>query len=194
MIISVEELRQQNRKYVDVRGKIGRFVKSGTLIPVVRGLYETDINTPGRLLAAYIYGPSYLSFDYALAYHSLIPEATCRTYTSATFNKRRRKSYDNFFGTFTYRDVPGEAYPYGITVREEDGRVFQIATPEKALCDKLYSLPPVGSLRALRALLFDDLRVDPDEFAKLNANEIRFVAPLYRSTNLSLLTGLVKET
>ncbi len=68
--------------------KITSLVKTGELTRVVRGLYETDPHTPGYLLAASIYGPSYLSFEYALAHHGLIPEAV-HQYTSASFDKKR---------------------------------------------------------------------------------------------------------
>ena len=43
------------------------------------------------------------------------------------------------FGVFTYRDVPIEAYSEEILLKEENVYSFQIATPEKALCDKLYT-------------------------------------------------------
>jgi len=45
------------------------------LVSIIRGLYETDKNTPGYYLVGSIYGPSYLSFEFALGYHSLIPKA-----------------------------------------------------------------------------------------------------------------------
>lgn len=55
-------------------------------------MYETDSNTPGYLLAGSIYGPSYLSFDFALAYYDLIPERVVN-YTSATFGKKKKKNF-----------------------------------------------------------------------------------------------------
>ncbi|MEG1509791.1 MAG: hypothetical protein RR454_04970 [Clostridia bacterium] len=192
MVITFNELVQKNSAYVDVKGKIGRDVKSGLLIPIVKGLYETDKNTSGHLLSICIYGPSYLSFDYALAHYSLIPEAVYKTYTSATFNKRKKKRYDNAFGTFIFRDVPAEAFPYGVIVKEENGYAYQIATPEKALCDKLYTISPVNSIKGLKMLLFEDLRIDEDEFNKLNKADIKMLAPLYHSTNLNLLSKLLK--
>ena len=162
-------------------------------IQVARGLYETDADTPGKYLAGKIFGPSYLSFDYALAVYSLIPEAVYRTYTSATFNKRKAKQYQNHFGIFTYRDIPSEVYPLGILLHEENGYSYQIATPEKALCDKLYTLPPAKNLNELRALLFDDLRIDEQEFGRLNMNSLNELAPLYHASNLKLLDKLIRR-
>ena len=182
MLISFDALAQQFAEYTDVKGKIRREVQNGKLVQVARGLYETDAHADGKYLARAIYGPSYLSFDYALSVHALIPEAVYGTYTSATFRKGKIKRYENAFGTFLYRDVPAAVYPLGIGIKEERGYSYQIATPEKALCDKLYSLSPVYSVRALKELLFDDLR-----------NDILQLAPLYRATNLKLLGKLMEE-
>ena len=41
----------------------------------IRDRYETDRNVPAYLLAGSIYGPSYISFEYALSRYGLIPEA-----------------------------------------------------------------------------------------------------------------------
>ena len=87
MIVTYNMLMSELARYSNARQKLGRLVKEGKYIPVVRGLYETDKNTPGYLLAASIYGPSYLSFSFALSWHALIPEAVY-TYSSATFEKK----------------------------------------------------------------------------------------------------------
>ena len=191
MLISFDALAQQFAEYTDVKGKIRREVQSGRLVQVARGLYETDARADGKYLAGAIYGPSYLSFDYALSVHALIPEAVYNAYTSATFQKGKIKRYENAFGTFLYRDVPAAVYPLGVGVKEERGYSYQIATPEKALCDKLYTISPVGSVKAMRALLFDDLRVDESDFWQLNLNDITQLAPLYKSTNHKYLAKLI---
>ena len=108
-------------------------------------------------------------------------------------NKRKAKQYQNHFGIFTYRDIPSEVYPLGILLHEENGYSYQIATPEKALCDKLYSLPPAKNLSELCALLFDDLRIDEQEFWRLNMNSLNELAPLYRASNLKLLSKLIRR-
>ena len=68
---------------------------------MTRGLYETDRNAPAYLLAGSIYGPSYISFEYALSRYGLIPEAVYAV-TCATFEKKKKKKYETPFGTFTY--------------------------------------------------------------------------------------------
>ena len=191
MLISFDALTQQFAGYTDVKGKIRREVQGGRLVQVARGLYETDARTDGKYLAGAIYGPSYLSFDYALSVHALIPEAVY-TYTSATFQKGKTKRYENAFGTFLYRDVPAAVYPLGVEIKVERGYSYQIASPEKALCDKLYSLSPVYSVKALKELLFDDLRIDEAAFFALHKDDISQLAPLYRATNLKLLAKFME--
>ena len=191
MIISVDALTQQFQNYTDVKGKIRREVQRGRLVQVARGLYETDPRADGKYLAGTIYGPSYLSFDYAMSVYALIPEAVYNTYTSATYCKEKIKRYENTFGIFLYRDVPAAVYPLGVEIKVENGYSYQIATPEKALCDKLYTLSPVYSVKALKELLFEDLRIDTDAFHALKRNDISQLVPLYRATNLKLLAKLL---
>ena len=83
---------QKYSNYADAKGKIRRLVRDGKLIQFARGLYEDNAATDPAYLASWIYSPSYLSFDYVLYIHDLIPE-TVHTLTSATFNKRKMKIY-----------------------------------------------------------------------------------------------------
>ncbi|MGI6089790.1 MAG: type IV toxin-antitoxin system AbiEi family antitoxin domain-containing protein [Saccharofermentanales bacterium] len=172
--------------------KLALMVKQGKIFPIVRGLYETDNATPGYLLAASIYGPSYLSFEFALAYWHLIPEAVF-VFTSATFAKKKRKRFETGFGVFTYRDVPKNVYPLGIRIINEGDYSYFIAEPEKALCDKLYIMPPVSSIKNLEALLFSDLRIDRQQYALLNKENLLHYAGLYRTTNHKLLKKFVRR-
>ena len=65
-------------------------VQNEECIQVVKGLYETDRNVPPYLLAGSIYGPSYISFEFALSYYGLIPEMV-RVVTCASFEKKKRR-------------------------------------------------------------------------------------------------------
>lgn len=191
MIITFDDLAIKYKDYTDIKGRIRRDIKAGKLTQVSRGVYESNANTDGKYLAGLIYGPSYLSFDYALSHYSLIPETTYNTYTSATFNKGKTKRHENSFGLYTYRDVPNAAYNLGVYIVEEDGYSYQIASAEKAVCDKLYTLQPVKNKRELNMLLFSDLRIDKTIFDKLNKDDIMQLAPLYKSTNLKLLMKII---
>lgn len=186
--IILEELKQ----YASPASKLSRMVKKGEYIPIVKGLYETDPSTPGYLLAGSIYGPSYLSFEFALAYYGLIPEAVY-AFTSATYEKGKKKRFDTPFGTFTYRDVPAEVYPIGVRIVREGDYSYHIASPEKALCDMLYTKSPVANQKELRSLLFDDMRIDEKEFGKLDLGGIILLGERYRSTNVQKLSRLIRR-
>ncbi len=192
MILTTQMLIEQYQDYANPKAKIKRLVDGGDLYPVTRGIYETDKNVSGYCLAGAIFGPSYLSFDYALSTYGLIPE-TVYTFTSATFDKKKVREQENHFGRFTYRDVPSEAYPFGIVIKEENGYVYQMATPEKALCDKLYTMPPVMSQKEIERMLFADLRIDKTEFEKLNADEILQIGDKYHCNNLKYLMKYLRR-
>jgi hypothetical protein len=193
MIVTTQQLQEQYSHLSNKMGRISRDIKNGKLFPLVKGIYETDEGVHGSKLAQFIYGPSYLSFDYVLHTQDLIPEAVYNTFTCATFNKRKIKTYTNHFGTFIYRDVPKEVFNLGVVVFSDGEYSYQVATAEKALCDKLYSLSPAKSVKGLKAMLFEDLRIDEEAFNKLNKEDILKIAPLYRSTNLNLLVKLIGE-
>lgn len=192
MIFTTQMLVEQYHRYANPKAKIGRLVHEEKLYPLTRGLYETDPTAPGYCLAGAIFGPSYLSFDYALSVYGLIPEAVY-AFTSATFDKKKVREQENHFGRFTYRDVPSEVYPFGIVIREENGYVYQMATPEKALCDKLYTMPPVTSQREIERMLFEDLRIDRTEFDKLDVHEILQIGERYHSNNLKYLMKYLRR-
>lgn len=179
-------LKEELKSYGNPATKIGRMVREGIYTPIVKGLYETDSTVPGYVLAESIYGPSYLSFEFALSFYGMIPEAVY-VFTSATFQKKKKKKYDTPFGIFTYRDIPGEVFPFGVHIKREGDYYIKIASPEKALCDKLYSLPPVRNQRELTELLFQDLRLDEDFMCKVNLEELRELCEIYHSTNVKML-------
>ena len=178
--------------YVNKNNKISRDIKNGKLFKIVTGLCETNPNTPGYLLAGSIYGPSYISFEYALSLYGLIPERVS-TITCATFDKKKKKQYNTNFGVFTYRDIPVDAYSEEIELKIEGDYSYQIAKPEKALCDKLYTLSPLNNYNNLENMLFNDLRIDETEFNKLDANIIEKLSSLYHSTNIILLAKYMRR-
>ena len=78
-------------------------------------------------------------------------------------------------------------------LKEENNYSYQIASPEKALCDKLYTLSPLCNYSNLEAMLFNDLRIDEELFDKLDANKIIELSELYHSTNIELLARYMRR-
>ena len=183
----------QNQNYASPNSKLSSLKKSGIYYQVRHGRYETERDVPPYLLACSVYGPSYLSFEYALSVYGLIPERVT-VYTSATTRKNRTKKFINIYGTYTYQDVPQAVYPHETVVKVVNGRGYLIATPEKALCDTLYKQKPVSSVKALKQLLFENLRIDETEFAGLNREALLFLCPLYRKKNLNFLYKMISAT
>jgi len=192
MVKIIDSLLEEYKNYNDPYGKIRRDVKNNLIFPIVRGLYETDDKTSGLLLSSVIYGQSYISFDYALSYHGLIPEKVF-LYTNVTFNKRRSKMFETKFGNYSYRDVPKAVYPYEIESILYDNYVVFMAKPEKALLDKLYTISPVSNKKKLKKLLFESLRIDEDRFASLDKELMIKLIPKYKSTNLNILKRLIEK-
>ena len=191
MIVTTRMLEDRLSAYENPRNKIGRMVSADELVPVRRGLYETDHTIPGYFLAPCIYGPSYLSFEYALGRHGLIPEAV-RTYTSATCGKRKTRRYKNAFGRYSYQDVPLAVFPLFVNLKREGNYAYWLASPEKALCDQLYKLPPTTSRRALERLLLDDLRIDEESLHALDFSVVSRLAERYHSRNVSHLASYLE--
>ena len=192
MITTNKIIKNKLDKYSNKDTKLSREVRNGNLFKIINGLYETDANTPGYLLAGSIYGPSYISFEYALSFYGLIPERVT-TITSATFDKKKKKQYNTNFGVFTYRDIPILAYPEEIILKEENKYSYQIATPEKALCDKLYTITPLNNYSNLENVLFNDLRINEKEFNRLDVNKIEKLSKLYHSSNVDLLARYIRR-
>ncbi|MBQ3735482.1 MAG: hypothetical protein II855_00970 [Candidatus Methanomethylophilaceae archaeon] len=187
MIVKAEDLiKELSSSYSNPKCKIGRMVKEGKYTPIIRGLYETDPDTEGHLLASEIYGPSYLSFEYALGVHGLIMPRD-RTYTSATCNKHRTKLFETPFGTYTYRDVPASVFGLEVDMIDDGEYTYSIANPEKALCDMLYTLPPVRNRAEMEHLLLDIVCVDKYKLPEMDLRTVTFLSERYHCTNVKLL-------
>lgn len=193
MIKTSSMILEELKSYGSPTSKLSRMVKSGEYIRVIKGLYETNPSTSGYLLAGSIYGPSYLSFEFVLSYYGLIPEAVY-TFTSATYDKKKKKKFETPFGTFTYRDVPKEVYPLGVELVREGKYAYWIASPEKALCDMLYTKSPIANQKELQRLLFDDMRIDDEEFKNLKCEDIFLLGEKYGSTNVQKLSRMMRRT
>jgi predicted transcriptional regulator of viral defense system len=185
------------KEYERPRDKITALLKRKDIIRVKKGIYifgERYARRPfsREVLANMILGPSYVSLDYALHYHGLIPERV-ETVTSVTSGRNRQ--FSTPVGLFTYRGIPRNAYPAGIDQVEIEGRRFFIATPEKALCDKLYDSRGtyIRSRSALKEYLLMSLRIDVEELQKLDTQALDLIAERYRSRKIRLLAGLVRH-
>jgi len=180
------------------RNRINDLLRQGVILRVKKGLYVFGDRHGRRpyskeLLANLVYGPSYISLDYALAYHGLIPERV-EALTSVTPNRSRR--FATPVGLFVYRQIPGRAYEVGVVRVEADHeQAFLLASPEKALADKIVSVrgAPIVSAAEMRRFLEEDLRIDTEALRALSAERIEDYAGRYRSRRLRLLSAVVRR-
>lgn len=192
MIITTSMLKEMYGDYANPLDKIKREADKGAIFRVTKGIYETDKNVDPCFLAPVILSPSYLSFDWALSYYGLIPERVVAI-TSATFGNRKNKTFENRFGRYEYTDIPPKAYPEGLTYLENGEYAAKIASKEKAVCDSLCKWRVVKSIRQLKELLFDDKRIDEDEFFASDFKLMKRLAALYNKTNLKLLVRFIEK-
>jgi predicted transcriptional regulator of viral defense system len=185
-------------QYSRPRDKISDLLRKGVIVRVKKGIYIFGEDYRRRpfsreVLANLIFGPSYISLDYALHYFGLIPERV-EAVTSVTTGRSRR--YATPVGLFRYRMIPLAAFRIGMDrVELDDGRSFLIATPEKALADKIRDDRGNGLQTQGRLMdyLENDLRVDPGALAKLDRAQLGAIARRYRSRKLQLLSDLLKR-
>ena len=183
-------------EYARPRDKISDLLKKGIIIRVKKGLYvfgEAYRKAPysKEILANLMFGPSYISLEYALQYHGLIPERV-EAVTSVTTGRSRR--FLTPVGLFTYRRISLDAFRIGMDRKEiGERRAFLIATPEKALADKIYTDRRHGirTKKMMSDYLENNLRIDPADLMNLKPETLDIIARRYRSKKIQLLSDLL---
>lgn len=112
-----------------------RYRQKGFIVSLKRNLYAfADKPVLDLYLANRLYEPSYISLEFALSYHRVIPE-TVYEVTSVTAKSTRKF---NFSGKlFSYRRIKSEAFA-GYYTQTQDEFSFSMAEPEKAFVDLAY--------------------------------------------------------
>lgn len=163
---------------------VSRSVAAADFIRLKRGVYafgQRLRNGPisELLIANLLYAPSYVSFETALSYHSVIPEAV-RSTTSACF-RRKRKRFDTVFGRFTYDYVPCRPFFMGVCSIEVLPSRTLMATPIRALFDLVVERRRDYEDFAAAEL---DLRLDAEllgqALGETRASALRALARAYR--------------
>lgn len=150
----------------DLRRQLSRWVRSGRLVQLRRGLYA--LAPPYRktephpfLVANRLVRGSYVSLQSALAHHGLIPEHVPVT-TSVTTGRPQHR--ENPFGSFEYHHCgPDRLTGYRVE-RLGGGQEALVATPAKALADLVHLVPGADSRAYLSELRLTSLeKLDPAE-------------------------------
>ncbi len=165
------------RDYQRPNDKISELLKSKELISIRRGLYivgpKLDLPRPESfLIANHLRGPSYVSLDSALSYWNMIPE---RAYEISSVSLKTSKLYKTPIGRFSYHHLKAPYYSYGIkNIEYSPKQTMLIASPEKAICDKIVLTPKIylRSIKQTREFLIEDLRIDSEVLNTLDTQVI----------------------
>jgi len=168
--------------YKNPRVKVNTLLKKSEIIRVKKGLYifgpeYSRAPYSKETLANLIYGPSYISLEYALSFYGLIPE---RVETVTSITNKRKKIFHTPVGIFSYRYINPSYYPDGITLLEQDEfHSILIATKEKALADMLYFSEKMNAYSQIEKYLFENLRLEKDVLQKLDLKKMKKLAGMY---------------
>jgi predicted transcriptional regulator of viral defense system len=153
----------------EVRRQLSRWVASGRLIQLRRGLYALAPPHARGLpdsfaVAARLHRPSYVSLQSALVYHGVIPEAV-PVVTSVT--TRRPQRFRTPLGEFAYRHLHASLFwGYNETDLVPGGPVW-VALPEKALLDLFHLTPESHRRRFIDELRLSSAALDPARLEQL---------------------------
>lgn len=157
-----------------------RAIKAKKLIRLRKGLYlitqKTKVYPPDEFaIALFIYAPSFISLESALAYHGWIPEAV---YTITSVSPKRAQVFKTHMGDFSYKRVPEKNFYLGVERVSKETGTFFIAEPWRALADLIYvkhinwkTLEDIAS----------DLRIDIDTMKSSNLSLLKELSTQYPS-------------
>ena len=154
----------------DVRRQLSRWVKSGRLYQLRRGLYALappfqKTRPHPFVIANRMVRGSYVSLQSALAYYGLIPEVVPVVSSVTTARPGR---WQTPLGTYAFRHVKAELF-FGYRLKEvSPGQHAFLAVPEKALLDLAYLHPGGDSPAYLQGLRLQNLdHLDVDELRRM---------------------------
>ena len=185
------------RDYSSPRDAITRLLRDRVIIRIKKGLYVFGPAYARRpfsreLLANLIYGPSYVSLDYALQHYALIPE---QVHAVTSITTARATRFQTPVGLFIYRTTPVAAFWRGVArVQTESGVTALMATREKALADKVRDDRgiAVASVAGMLSYLLEDLRLDGARLAEFAPEPIEELANATGSRRWRLLAAALR--
>jgi len=197
-IIDYQTLKDVLVSYKSKRDKISHLIKTGEIVRIKKGLYVLNEsyrrgNISLEHLSNLLYGPSYVSLEYALSYYGLLPEKV-ETVTAVTTGRTRE--FKTPLGVFTYRNITLSQFSLGMEIIEPHPDVrFMMASPEKALADFIQSQKGVPSHAAKQyeQYLFENIRLDEKMLSNLTLRELKAFSAAYKSQKLLRLCDIIKR-
>ncbi len=140
----------------DIRRQLSRWVSSGKLKQLRRGLYTVappyqKVSAHPFLIANFLMPGSYVSLQSALAYYGLIPEYAARTWSVTMAHPAQ------WDGGFQFQHLaPHLFFGYQRVKLPREQSAF-VATPEKAILDLAHLTPNADDIDYLRQLRLQNL-------------------------------------
>lgn len=179
--------------------KISQLIRNGDLIALRRGLYvpgpNTELPIPHLfLIANHLRGPSYVTAESAFSYWGMIPE---RVHTVISATSKTSKTYNTPLAPFEYRFLPFPYYSFGLKseILAPSQRAM-IASPEKALCDKIVLTTGINLRSQTQTLnfLLDDLRLDEESLSSIDTSTISsWIEDAPKKTSLEMLVKTIER-
>lgn len=153
-VFSIKDIKKRYPNF-DSR-RLVEWQEKGYLVKVRRGYYCFGERSKGEYILYFtankIYSPSYVSFESALTYYSLIPEGVFTT-TSAT--TKNTTSYTSAVGNFEYRHLKPVLF-FGYRLLKEKDFTIKIAEPEKVILDYFY-INPLNNPEEIEEMRFNEI-------------------------------------
>ncbi len=166
--------------------QLSQWTKNNYLIKLKNGVYvftERKHQLSMEAISNYLYSPSYISLERALARYGIIPEIV---YNCTAITSRKTQTIKNYFGVFIFRSIKKKLFFAYNKIKENDN-VYFIAEPEKALLDYLYlNLAKIQNSDDLR-----ELRLNETVLIDLNLDKINNYLKIYNNKKLSLILALI---
>jgi hypothetical protein len=185
-------LKSALKDYLHPRVKINQLLKTQKITRVKKGIYvKSGEDYSPLVLANMIYGPSYVSQDFALSLYNLIPE---RVVTVTCMTLGRNKEFHTPCGLFSYEHLDPNLYSLGIRrVEIEYGRAYLMASPEKALIDRLQNIKGLDTVQRLEDYLESDMRFDFSNIQQIKLHDLSRLVKVYNRSILFLLEELLRN-
>lgn len=180
-------------EYTNPYDLICRMCKRGELIRLKQGFFVISEKiekapVPYEQIANLLYGPSYISFEWALSYYGMIPEGV---YVVTSASATKSKSYSTKLATFEYSYLSHLRYAVGIDQAENSAGKFLIATPEKALADLVHKKSKNLTSKDLLVDLLEARRINEACLKSLDKLHLSEIAEKYRSSAVKSLTHAI---
>ena len=186
---------ETNKQYLRIL--LSRYVKSGAVLRLKKGVYVAKnyidrVERAGRarayaeFLTGVLYEPSYISLEYILHQHGLIPEAPVAVTAVA---RKKTAVFSTPFSTYRYHTIKPTLFTGFTSKRDGDYIIFR-ASAAKALFDFLYFRKShLENTEAIR-----ELRININMFKKSDKRELAHYVKLEGSIRMKhIFTALWKN-